>query len=556
MTAKKLSILLPLVVVVYLSFYVLPINIQGDGFRHASYAREIAKEGVLLENTPHQINDVEDGVISSYFPLPYPQTPLVMFGLIEMVGGDTLLKLISPLMGALVALVIFLILRDINKYVGFFAALGALVLCSRRFIMVPLLEQPLLVAGILAIFCYYNFFKTDKLRYILLAGLFLGLSMVTKQQGYILAAMVVLHALAYFGYKAIELKKLKVVVPVIVMFVVLALVAIGPLCDLFQRTGTIGFSPGTTTISKSIPFHSSIESFLSSKFPTNEEAEKALDQQLDYGLKNVSALDIAEQYLLSPTFFGHEVPAGFLSDVGRYFLIAAFGVLFLLGCGYLFKKARWLFSLVLTVFVGEFFAATVLEHHVYQYYVISLSVLSAILVCGLFHLLKGLVQKGPVGRLILTVVLLFLAVTSAIGYAVYILPELGDEGRQTDYYLDAYKELGYFVKENTPEDAIFLNSSVNFACFAERDFIWLDFGGGAKVPTIFKTEDSDIALHWLEYYGIDYIVIDMGQTERGGLYDYIPPHGLLDYIDTSPHFRQIYHSDDEVLRLYMVLYDM
>ena len=556
MTSNKLALLLALIVIAYLAIYVLPINLQGDGFRHASWAKEIASSGELLENTPYQLNEVENGVRVNYFPFPYPQTGHVLYSLMSMVGGDTLLKLASPLMGAVAAVVIFLLLKDVNRYIAFFAALGALILNSRRFIMTPLLEQPLLLAAALALFCYYSFFKTGKLRYVVLAGIFLGLAMIVKQQGYLLFGMVLLHAVLFFGYKAYKYRGVSQLRPIAVILVFAVLVSFAPLADLVQRTGTVAFSPGTTTISEWLPFHSTIEDLLSSNIPVNEEAEEALAAQLGYELEEVTVFDTAEQYLLFPVFFGSQAESGFVGSTGKYLLVILFGVLFVLGCGYLARKDGKLLSLLLLVFVGEWFAATILGHYVYQYYVISLSILAIVVASGTLVTLTALIRRGRTGRYMSIALILFLVISSAIGYGFVIAPECGDEGRQTDYYLGAYRDLGEYARENTPEDAIFLNSSVNFSCFSERDHIWLDFGGGAKIPLIFETSDPEVALQWLEYYGIDYIVIDMGQTGRKGLYDYIPPHGLLDYIDTSPNFERVYQNEDGVLRLYSVTYEV
>jgi len=237
-----------------------------------------------------------------------------------------------------------------------------------------------------------------------------------------------------------------------------------------------------------------------------------------------------------------------------------FVFIFVLGCQYLFRQDKKMFSIILYSFIVDFSTAYLFPGNIYQYHVYGITTLSILLFSGLYGMLflhrKLAVKAGfslhPLFKALWIILLLLLFLNLSYGYSTFIhQPYYQNSGRQADRYVSAYERMGNFIQRNTPEDAIFLAAETNFGYYCRRNHLWISEGGGSKIPLIFRSNDPNEALRWLNYYNVDYILINRDQTERFGVSDYIPRQGLLEYLDKSDYFVKMYEVDN-LLTLYKV----
>jgi len=543
--------LLPLILVIivffYLTVYILPTNIHGDGKSHTLYAREIVDTGRLPEYEPYSALFAAGE--TTHLPIYYPLTSQTLMSLFYMIGGETAVKFSSPILGMLVALFVYLLLRPFSKYGAFAAALFTIILNSQRFIMVPLIEQLLLFGMVASLYFYYLLIKKRQKKYILLTGLFLGLVVATKQQGLVFFAVILAHAVftgicrkardGDFGLS-------KLVFPILIIAIV---VSSCPLLDQLERNGVL-IEEGNVKLPP----------FSTPKFPESPEASAAVEERIGYDIVYDSPLETLGAYLLHP--FCYSSALGFLRDHAIFgsFLCFLVALLFLAGTRYLFRKDKLLLSLVSSVFLVEVLATYFTDTRPFQYHNIGLATLGIMLVFGLLATREWAKSANRI-RLAAFAVLPLFVIGSFIGYVVVVHDGTwNDSGRYEDYYLEAYGEMGDFVSSNMPEEAVFLTgggAGTAFQYYSRRQTSWITEWGGADIPLIFEADDEEEALYWLKYYNIDYIFIDVRQTSWLGLNDFIPPHGLLDYIDDSRHFKKVHasYANDEVLKLYEVIYN-
>ncbi len=534
-----LPLALFILVFLFVSFYTLSANIHDDAKTHTLFAREIIKTGHILDHSPYGILDIKSGKVI-YSPIPYPQTSHIFMALFYTLGNEEFLKFFSPFLGAVTALFAYLFFRKINIWIGFFGAIFATVLNMQRLIMVPLIEQFLLFGMVSTIYFYYLFLKKQQIKYIILTSIFLGMTLATKQQGFILFAGILTHGLILVLWEKIKHKQFSFLKQFALIALLTILICVVPLHDQIKRNGTIDSVPGVTQIP-----------FMYSKYPLDVEAWEILQQRLGYFFQYNSIDEILRTLFLQPIYY-HEslsmvrAPTPIINNQ-----MIIFAMIFILGCFYLVKKDKKLFSLFLIVFFINLCMVYHSNTRLWQYNNLLLYLFAITSVCGLFKLRKILHKYQ---RLIIPLFLVVLITSSVIGYTTYIHPMYGQSKREK--YIEYYEQLGMYVKNNTPKNSIFLTAQTSFRYYCERNIIWISAGGGAKIPLIFETKDPNVALRWLKYYLIDYIFINKDQTKWLGSNDYIPPHGLLEYVDHSPYFVKVYEvpSDNPKLILYKVIY--
>jgi len=354
-------------------------------------------------------------------------------------------------------------------------------------------------------------------------------------------------------------KKLRDITPLLIILTFSILVSAYPLYEQVTRNGTIAPSGSY----EFLPFYPAIERFFQPKVSVDHEADTNLSKIVatEEIRKGMTLDNVAQQYLLFPVLYARTIEH---YPIGMSLLFSSLALpLYFFGGLFLAKKDKQLFILLVSIFFIEFLSTAFLRAVVFKYNVVGLSIIAIFLVSGVYEI-KTLLQGFPKGRIpnflskkLSMIFVFFVLVILVMGNLIFVFPNWRNEGRQTDAYLRAYSELKIFIeKSSIPTDALFLAPQGNFMFICERDSFWISAYGGAMVPTIFETDNQTKALYWLEQYNISYIVIEPAQTQRKGLYDYIPAHGLLDYIDNSTHFEKVfwYPSEEELLVLYKVVY--
>jgi len=537
--------ILPLVLFVliflFVNFYTLAANIHGDAKMHTLFAREIVKTGHILGHDPYRILNIKDDKVI-YAPIAYPQTSHIFMALFYILGNEELLKFFSPFLVSVTALFTYLFFVNINIWLGFFGAIFATVLNMRRFIMTPLMEQFLLFGAVSTIYFYYLFLKKRQTKYIMLTSLFWGLTLATKQQGFILSAGILIHGLLFGFFKKTKNKSFNFLKQFAVIVLLTALVCSVPLYDQIERNGTFDSVPGSTKLP-----------FMTSKYPLDSASWEVLQSRLSYLFEYKSTFEVLGVLIIQPIYYSISLNIIRTSSSLVNSWIIIFGILFILGYFYLAKEDKKLFSLFLMVFFSNLYMIYHTNTSLDQYHNVFLYLFAVISMCGLFKSIKML-QKYH--RLIIPLVLLILITSGTVGYTTYIQPLYGQSGREK--YIKYYKKLCMYVKDNTSKDSIFLTAETSFRYYCERNTIWITAGGGAKIPLIFETNNPNVALKWLKYYNVNYIFINNDQTKWRGSNDYIPPHGLLDYIDHLPCFEKVYEVplENPKLILYKVSYPL
>ncbi|MFQ6127260.1 MAG: hypothetical protein ACE5R6_22030, partial [Candidatus Heimdallarchaeota archaeon] len=116
------------------------------------------------------------------------------------------------------------------------------------------------------------------------------------------------------------------------------------------------------------------------------------------------------------------------------------------------------------------------------------------------------------------------------------------------------KEAADWLKSQISDDELVLVGRTHeVGYYLERKFISISELGGHNVPKIFAAYNALEAIKYLKEYNISYIWNSQLYIERFGT-EFVPMHGLLDYIDLSSFFRKVYQND--IIRIYRVLYDV
>lgn len=543
-----LPLVLVLFVFIYLTVYILPMNIHGDGQMHTTYARFISETGSTPQYSPYVITSVGEDSITMQ-PITYPLTSQVEMSLFFTIGDEDLLEFFSPVLGTLIALFLFLILRKVNKYFAFFASIFAVILNAHRFMMVPLMEQFLLFGMVASIYYYYLLIIKHEKKYIALTGLFLGLVISTKEQGLVFFVVIILHGFFTGIYKRIKMGDSTLFKYLSLMVLIALVVSICPLMDQIARNGTLVEMDGKSWIP-----------FLKVNYTLDQESLNELANIVGYKVTYNSIFETVKVYMLQPLYYAQSWRAVQGNDISQWVYLIA--ILLIMGFYYLFKKKRTLSLLLILLFFMEVGVTFYTNTHPYQYHNLGLTILGVFIVAGLFGAGKYIrsFSGKTMSHLIIYTFLVVFIVTFACGYMNYAHEPLwGNSGRNDDNYIEAYQEMGNFVRSSTSDDAIVLTgggSGQLFAYYADRKTMWISPWGGSKVPLIFSTSDEEEALHWLQQYSVSYIFIDKRQLSYPGVSDRILSHGLMDYIDESNHFEKVHVTfpDNELLILYEVIW--
>lgn len=497
----KTSLILFAAILLYLSVCVIPINIYSDGLFHLNVGRGISEEGTLLEFSPHMAARIA-----------YPETFHVMLALLYMWGGEGMVKFFAPLCGALVAFFVYLLLKPINRYLGVLSGVFSVAFLTHKFIQ-PLLEPYLLAAAVMSIYFFCLFFKAQNRKYLLLALLFVGLSMSIKQQGLILFGVMLPVGILAGAYVLVKERRAALWRSVPLLPIIPMAISFGPLRDHVERNGEL--------YAESIGF--------------------------DYfGQQGYEAvLRVVKEYVLGPSFW-QDKTGWWVSS-----LLVPMLVLFVLGAVFLYRKDRLLLCFLLPLFCAEILAALMFGTFIRHYHVIGIAIAPIFLLSSIFCV-RAVRRLKFVGMLLAAV----LVVLCGLGVFLYNEHDPGwfKSQRCDDQHIAMYKGVGEFIKDEAPRDSIFLAANFGFVYYSLED------GGTQKwIDSILRSSGEEVALQNLRAYAIDYIFLETRQIEKESHWkDYVPSWGLVSFIDESPHFEEVFsvQSDEgDAFILYEVRYE-
>jgi len=535
----------------FVSSYTFSANIHDDGANNAVLAKEIVKSQKLLSHMPYKIAEIMNGNIT-YYPISYGQFSHLFMSFFFLFGGEIGFKLFSPLLATINAVFVYVLLQRINRTVALLGCILTSIIGSYRFVfMTPLMEQYLLPVSIASV-CLYALYISSKERvYAILAGLFLGITFVIKQQGALFAIVVLFIIFLIQLHSFIHLKKMSELKIFIIILFFFTISSVVPTLEQIERNGTINFVPSDSVL---IPF-------LRPKYFINQEAVDMVAKWLGsgYWFKYNSPLQAFKAYLLYPLFYyrspvaEHYISFSILKGepIIEWLIVLFTFTLLLLGMIYIFKKSIRIGLVLFSAFLLEVFSLYLTNTPIHAYHVIGIAILSIFWSSGIYYLSK-LMLKRKILIPLLVLISFILSASLINSYVTFIhKPIFGNSGRVDDKHLKALNNLSLFVEANIPKDAIILGPDGLYRYWISRDFFWWSDMGGIDIFTVLTSEDEEVTFKILKQYNISYVFIDNDQVKRRGCGDYMPSKGLLSIIDKSIHFKKIY--DDGVLRLYEVV---
>ncbi|MDP3063352.1 MAG: glycosyltransferase family 39 protein [Chloroflexota bacterium] len=520
---------------------------SGDGMTQAMQVRELAETGRLLQHYPYLVNSVSDAG-PRYRSIDYPLTFYVIGSFFWMLGGEHGVFVLTALSGAATVLFAYLIFARVNPLLAGLAAAAALLAPFSRFTMITLLEQPLLAVMLGAVYFYCRFLESPgrgQWRYALLTGVLVGLGIGLKQQGYILAAGLALHAPVAYALFRVRRDPFPWGAWLLIWVATVAAMA-APTAEMAVRNGTVlgsdfGLFPG---LQERIPF-------LKSKDVFDQEAIAYLFSILTYGAKYQSVWQVVGEYLSWPLNYGRGL--GIVQTVWMPFS------LMLLAGALLYSLARRLAigTVLLAVLVVEVLVTKRFNDQIINYHLLGISAMALLLFIGTLALFGWVVRRAPQAAVPMVAAILVVFGIAALGtwtQAIHANTWGGLLARENRLVIPEYKEMGSFVRQNVPKDALVYGSQIAFAYYARRDQINTTWWGGANLAKVWPSSTGEEAVKWLAQYRIDYVFLDMRQPQTFGGGDWIPSKGLLEFIDHSPYFEQAYRTSKGTLVLYKVLY--
>lgn len=534
------------------SAYTFSTQIHGDGQYHEIIARQVLEEGwPLKENKLFVMSFAEDGS-PRYSPINYPQTVYLLYGWLLKIG-PTVLQFSSPLFATLTALLLFLLLRPFGLRIAALGAAAAVIFNLRRFIISPIIEQPLLAALAATLLLFVLWLENGRARYAIATGVFAGIAMSLKQQGLLIGPIIVVVTMTVLFLPRFAGTRRRYILTTVGILALAVVITVPFQLEHFSRNGTIGYVPGagTSGILDRIPL---VENIIENKYPGDATATAVIAERLGYGTSYRSPFDTVAAYLAFPFRYGADVT---LTTETILFILL---VTILVGIGI---WRTFVTNAVRAVVLVSTLALEVVFTHltqssIWQYHVLGLAILGIFVAAGLVSvpILIGRSQRLLLLTPLIVAMVIFVFMQSFINYLHR--PNFGNSGRQDPGSLQAYEEMGAYIDSHLPMDEIILAGGTNLVKYSGRKRFWISNGGGARIPEIYNSTDVNRSHQLLQLYPIKYLLIDERQMEKAGLYDSIEITGLNQTIE-SERGRQlftlayiVYRASGQALRLYEI----
>jgi hypothetical protein len=528
-------------------------NIHGDAKFHSLYAKTSVEKSTLTKTQPNSIYTFDKNGAPIYTPIAYPLTSESLFSLFYLIGGDTALKLLAPIMAGIIFLLVYLCIIEIGSFWASIIALIGVLSMTERLVMTPLIEPFLVVVLLSGVFSLKEFFKKDNINYLILACIFLGTAAAIKQQGLAAAIFVFIYLLFYWIYKLFIKhysfsRFFKFFLISTTLLITIPSIA---LLEQSNRNGTIAFAPGSTSIPSIVPFKNHIQPLFNSKFPSNPSSLKARDQGIGYNKRARTLHSKIDGFFLAPFLF-YRAGDDYWQTIGYGWIL--FLVIILIGLETIskdefIKRNRFFWGLLIFLLLEEILVSYIMKEEVHQYHSFGIIIATTLLFVSFRRLMRF--STKYLGLAFAVLILLF-----GIGYYNFAIPLWNDKGREDNYHLLGYEKIGKYVQSNTSESSIFLAAETNFRYYANRDIVWVNESRGKQVIDILNSSDPQFTLSNLKDLHVGYVMIDKSQTKFSGLYDYLPPQGLIDVVQNKAYFLKIYDPyNDGQMTVYKINYN-
>lgn len=544
-------LLFSLLIFMGFSVVVLHSNIHGDAKYHTLTAKESAEQGALMQHQPYRLFE-KQGEKRIYMPIAYPLTTESLFTIFYLFGGEMSLKLYSPLFATFIFLIAYLCIREAGTFQAAFISLLGTIAIGERLLMTPLMEPYLILCLLLACFLLKKFYQTKNYTFFFLTSLFLGTAAAIKQQGFILAMFIVLFTFIFFIFQIVkkEATILKAIGTFSLFIFLFLLVPTPAFKNQIDRTGTLAYAPGGTGINAALPFSKQIQPLLNSSLPSDPKALESIRKIIGYNKQKVNLINKFKGFLLSPFLYYRSTDTGFYTSAVSMLLNL---LVVIIGLGIfsqdkIIKKNRFTLILFTSLIGAEVINSYLFRTPITQYHSFGVLITTVLLFFFTFRF-------HFVGKYLKALILALFIAFFVNGYANFIYPVWGQSGREDDRQIEGYTRIGNYAQQNTPPDAIFFAAETSFRYYAKRDIVWLNESIGDTVYAVSTAQNDTDALKDLHLLDADYIIINKKQIERRGVNDYLPPNGLLSFIDHSKHFTKVYDAfNDNEMVVYKINY--
>lgn len=538
-------------------------GVIGDGAMNAMIAREIARTHRLQPHFAYFVTGE-----GTYFPVAYPQFYFVVMAVGYILGTEMGITLLAPITGSLIVLATFIYARKFfGSRVGFLAAfllLGQPHLCDVT--VQPYMEGAVVLFSIIAMFHFLIYTSNWKKQDFALSSIFLGLLIATKQNGIIISLVLVVFVSMLIAKKTYSEKTnlikafRKIGVPFLLLTAISISIASPLLYFQISTTGTIDY-PWATDITKI---------FFKPKWTEDAESIEWIARRAEQRTTAFnSPLHVPAYFLGIPVGVSAEfysIIFSFLTSIlvilgvinlivkreNQYFLLLLVSLLAVHFPVMFYMNTTWRYFTILPVFstiIAAVGASWIIER-------LARSNLPRISLGNVLGRIRGIHSRKYIDVLTILFVILFLIIPTFVNLRANYLENYRESDRTTGGYwpdrMTKVREAAEWLNEHaTSMDIILVDRWNEVGYYSERNVLCINELGGHNIPKIYAANSPCEAIKYLREYNITYIWISQLQIDRS-MYEWIPRHGLLDFIDFSPqHFWKVYQND--LIRIYKVL---
>jgi len=513
-----------LLILLLIGFFILyssvsltsPIAFGDEGF-YAAESRWIA------ENSIYPIYEPMRGTEILHEKIVIPPLYSITQSFMWLIVGEVGLKFLIPVFSILAAAMIYLFLKKFDKpKAGLVAAIAFLTTPSLvTYGILNYTDTLLCLLFICSAYFSYIAFECKRMSYYVLAGIFIGLSFLTKGSGFLIIIILVLYFLLNVKFK--EIKNWNILITILIMFGVMILPWVIRSLILYN----------------SICYHPILL--------------QGCDPVLDKEIPKLKGLEFAGR--IQET--GTEASVWKIGLLNYYNF--AFGwtvlILFIFGiASFLVKKSKmsillasWLLIFIpifLLSTTSELFGSTGRAEDTARYtlpLVIPIVMIAGIFVEDLFESLK---KYSKAISMIFAILLLF----SFLFYAQQKL----DTMRNIKMFSSGFFEGCNWIKENTPENSIF------FSIYAHHTMYYCNRKSISFLPDNAEIQltNNDTAYEHLKLHGFDYVFIQEFTISNIAYREAIST-SFLNYLEMSNKSEKVYDNTNiygnSGVRLYKLL---
>ena len=553
---RTFSILLPLLLalVTFLVAYsaAADLPVLGDGAFHVFIMDEIAESG-----------SVDTDVV-----VPYPLFYHLFGAFVEMLFGVTGVKLISPIMMALSALVVYLIAVELTGSKPLGLAAMFLIAFSAKLISydVQIYMEPFGVFFILAaVYSALLFYRKQSMAALIFASLCLGMAVSTKQQALFLGLAIPVFLLV----NRIPVHRIAILVGVT------SLIALGPYLALWGSIGGLDLPPSTGSIFERTPAPATQDGILddlhlqggSEEVPQwsielDEESEAS--ELYEEGTRDHESRHIYMWDMYNPVRFLdlnslHSIESltyapgaqSFAYALVRFegFLLLQIMLIagFLFALGYAVRHREWRIVPLVIVFSWFF---TYWGSDTERYF-LHLPVFMALLYPWPLLLAS---QNFELSRHKIVSGLLILATGACAFYSVHagvgqLREERELENRQCYHEsiggMASIEDVGFWIEENTEEtERLFGTSIYEWTYYTDRE-VWQDF-------RIYFLDEDRIHYYLTDVWDIKYILVRENQIIDDHFWNHLEYYPQTFYDRIKDNYELVYTSSYEDIWVYSV----